>query len=106
MQLIPPQEIIDELVASNWPPPLAKHFAATFPPLHDIFAPVVNPWRKDRMVNDIVIYDCSLHAIMHTRQEHFLVCLRHMHAIYTDSNLTDTQKQQLMQALCQPPVIE
>jgi hypothetical protein len=106
MIVLPQQEIIDELVAAHWPLPLATRFATTFPPLHNIFAPVVNPWRKDRTVNDIVIYDCSLHAIMRTRQEHFLVCLRHMHAIYTDSNLDDTQKQQLMHTLCQPPVIE
>jgi hypothetical protein len=106
MQPIPQQEIIDELVATNWPLPLAKHFAARFPQLHEIFAPVMMHWRKDHVATDMVLYGCSLKQMMQARQEHFLVCIRNMHAIYTDPYLNDTQKQHRMQQLCAPPVIE
>jgi|GEM_PF-6937594 len=100
------QEIIDALVAANWPLPLATRFATHFPALDEIFAPVVHRWRMDGSVSDVVLFDCSLVHMMQVRQEHLLVCIRNMHMIYSDLTLTDTQKQHFLQQLCKSPIIE
>lgn len=97
--------IIADLTTAQWPMPLVRQFVDNFPMLHSIFTPVVQRWCEDHTVVDVTIYGCALTQIMQARGEHFWVCIRNMNAIYTNTSLSETQRQTLMQHLCIKPVL-
>jgi len=97
--------IIADLTAAHWPMPLVTQFVDNFPTLHSIFTPVVQRWCEDHTVVDVTIYGCSLIQIMQARGEHFWVCIRNINAIYTNTSLSETQRQALMHHLCVKPML-
>ncbi|MFM7679807.1 MAG: hypothetical protein ACKO83_13260 [Roseiflexaceae bacterium] len=98
--------IIADLTTAQWPLPLAKRFAENFTGIDAVFTPALQRWCEEHTVMDVTIYGCSLTQIMQARGEHFWVCIRNMNAIYTNTGLSETQRQALMHHLCVKPVLE